>query len=73
VEVSKVLKEYSVILEEKDIHLENSVKGILSVEANRYELHILLANIIGNAIKYTPHKGKIDISLKKNILIIKDS
>lgn len=72
-EVTKVLREYEVPIEEKKLQVHNSVKGMFVVFANRNELHVLLANLISNAVKYTQEEWTIDISLRKNILLIRDS
>lgn len=72
-EITKVLREYDAVVQEKKLHINNTVKWMYVVVANRNELRVLLANIISNAIKYTPEKGEIDISMTKNILSVSDS
>lgn len=73
VEIKKICKEYESMLQSKNIILKDSTKGALIVHANKNELRMLLANILSNAIKYTPENGEVDISLTKNILSIKDT
>ena len=58
---------------EKEVLLENTVHKNFFIEANPQELTVLLGNIIKNAIKYTPAWGKVDISLSKNVLQIRDT
>lgn len=73
VEVRKIVEELHSLAQEKEVHIENSLSGPYTVFANRQELHMLLWNIIKNAIKYNKKGGKIYISLTKNILSIEDT
>jgi two-component system OmpR family sensor kinase len=50
-----------------NIELEETLFAIPESQAS-----LLFGNLIGNAIKYSPPKTEIDISLKNNVFIIKD-
>jgi len=71
--LQEVLEEYSGKIKEKDINLSMKQDSKFSVRANKYELHMMLANLVSNAIKYTPNSWDITITLKKNIFIVADS
>lgn len=57
----------------KDVEIQNHLWENFFVEANPHELHVLLSNIIKNAIKYNIQGGKVIISRSKNILTIADT
>jgi two-component system, OmpR family, sensor kinase len=67
VEYFKILADAKKITFEKNI-LEESI-----IDMDRIKLSKLIDNLISNAIKYNKIKGNITITLKKNILKIKDS
>jgi len=48
-------------LKEQDVRV-NIKSGIPMIQGDRHRLDQLLVNVIGNAIKYTPEKGKIAVS-----------
>jgi two-component system sensor histidine kinase/response regulator len=49
---------------EKGIELENDVSDLIFVLADSDMLQLIIRNLINNAIKFTPEKGKISISAK---------
>lgn len=53
-------------LESKSITLSTNIVHSLYIQGHRDLLLIMFKNIIENAIKYTPHQGKIDINLLAN-------
>lgn len=61
----------------KEITIEAKIKTGTVVSGNKIELSRVFYNILDNAIKYTPHGGKISISdkisLSKYILTISDN
>jgi PAS domain S-box-containing protein len=65
------------IANEKNIHINLELKKIPNIKADEDKLIELMDNLIGNAIKYTPHGGDIKIrtsSEKSHILVeIKDT
>lgn len=67
IEMSKILQELVVLFEplaqEKKITLESEWLGIGYVFGNEHQLKRLFANLLGNALKYTPAEGKVVVSL----------
>ena len=72
-EVQKAVDELQQLALKKEVILENTLSRHFFTEANPQELHVLLTNIIKNAIKYNKIGGKVHISLSKNILTIADT
>jgi len=73
-----ILKEDELRIKNKQLKVKKSFnKNIPKILADPKQLSIVFQNLLGNAIKYTPKRGKIDvqISLKgDNILIgVKDT
>ena len=50
--------------EDKDLMLNRDIPGAIFINGDKRMLQRMVANIIDNAIRYTPSKGKIDISLQ---------
>lgn len=46
---------------QKNIHIETQLQPEIWVHGDRHMLHSLIHNLIGNAIKFTPEYGKIQI------------
>lgn len=64
--VEKIIDLLSVQLKEKDIELHADVaKDANSIIVDKQQIERVFINIIGNAIKFTPPKGKITIRSKK--------
>lgn len=60
--VADVADLYAPLAEEKEIALDVAPSGVLTVEGNRSLVSQALANLIDNAIKYTPSGGHIWVS-----------
>jgi signal transduction histidine kinase len=60
--VADVTDLYAPLAEEKEIVLDVAPSGVLTVEGNRSLVSQALANLIDNAIKYTPSGGHIWVS-----------
>jgi len=52
-------------IEQKKINLKLEIQELVSVYSDPYLLHIILENILSNAIKYTPEGGNISIVIGK--------
>ncbi len=52
---------YSIVAEEKNIRIETRLGDALMVQADRVRLQQALANLLDNAIKYTPEGGRVEI------------
>jgi signal transduction histidine kinase len=64
--VADVADLYLPLAEEKNIVLEVAPSGVLTVEGNRSLVSQALANLIDNAIKYTPSGGHVGVSATEN-------
>jgi len=77
VEVARVVGEvtdlYEDAAEEAGVALRVSVPDQLAVNADRDRLRQALANLVDNAIKYTPRGGRVDVSASRgdNVVIIR--
>jgi signal transduction histidine kinase len=75
--IRDVLDLYQIVAEEKQITLHAQVPEGLFLEADRIRLQQVLANLVDNAIKYTPAGGKVEISASSNAnrawLAVKDT
>jgi signal transduction histidine kinase len=59
--ISEVASVYEDVAEDKSIALATSVEPRLTVRADRDKLRQVLANLLDNAIKYTPSGGRVDV------------
>jgi signal transduction histidine kinase len=84
VDVGSVIQETSVMLsrlaEKADVTLEVDVAPDLPViETDRLKLRQVLVNLVSNAIKFTPEKGRVLLSVKPNakkgvlVLVVSDT
>jgi signal transduction histidine kinase len=73
IEVWKAVNELWDLAENKKITINNSASGSFIVHTNKQALHILLMNIIKNAITHGKKWWEVNISLHKNILSISDN
>ncbi|MDA9129272.1 HAMP domain-containing histidine kinase [Candidatus Gracilibacteria bacterium] len=72
-EIDEITANFTQNLQNKNIELNVQVSPNFRVYTNKQELHILLSNLIKNAITYNKQDGKIDIISKKNTLEIQDT
>ncbi|MCB1532886.1 MAG: sensor histidine kinase N-terminal domain-containing protein [Alphaproteobacteria bacterium] len=73
---SEVLKEISPLAVKKKINLEADITPGIKVRGNQHALEIVVRNLIDNAIKFTPAKGRIDVSVHEengDIVVVKIS
>lgn len=72
-EVEKVVQDFESYAREHEVTIENLVKGKQEVYANSSDIHLVISNILKNAIKYNKKDWKVTLSYSKNILSIKDT
>ncbi|MGH6871982.1 MAG: sensor histidine kinase [Rhizomicrobium sp.] len=61
--VSGIAELYEPVAEEKGVSLEVAPSGAARIEGNRSLISQALANLIDNAIKYTPAGGKVKVAV----------
>jgi signal transduction histidine kinase len=65
--VQRVLNEFGFALIERELNVHfNGMEWPEKIHADADLLHITVANLVSNAIKYTPNKGHIYISARHN-------
>ena len=70
--LSEVMDFYKSRAQEKSISLNAHISGkIPPVRGNAQDLNRLFANLVSNAIKYTPPKGRVDITLHAETSYVK--
>jgi signal transduction histidine kinase len=70
--IDSVCEVYRYVAEEKNIQVINSVSAEIEIDADRMRLKQVVANLLDNAIKYTPKNGEIhiDASVSKEAITI---
>jgi len=63
-EASKIIENKLITLKEKDVVIENNIKGDIIVKADTLRLGEVFNNLIGNSIKYMPKGGTITFDAK---------
>lgn len=62
-----VAHRYEPLAEKKDQELAFSTEGgDLTVEADEQKLREVMSNLVSNAVKYSPHGGRIDVEVERN-------
>ena len=70
--VEEALRRNQIMIAEKNLQLRIEV-GEQKIWLNRMALSMVLANLIGNAVKYAEEGGKISVQMRDEILEIKNS
>ena len=58
----EVIELYSIVAEEKSIEIENSLSCALVVDADRLRVRQCLANLVDNALKYSPQGSSVELT-----------
>lgn len=72
-EIKNILNDYSDFISTKNLTIDLSLNQNFTIIANQSLINILLSNLISNAIKHNVNKGKINIELQNNNLIISNT
>lgn len=72
--IKETIKEFSSLAKARNVKIK-LIETIdeLPLRADKEKIRIIISNIINNAILYSKAQGKIKISLKKNLISIKDN
>ena len=70
--VEEVLRRNQIMIAEKNLHIRIEV-GEQKIWLNRTALSMVLANLIGNAVKYAEEGGMISVQMRNEALEIKNS
>jgi signal transduction histidine kinase len=75
--IEEVAELYDDVAEEKGIKFSTTAPNDLCLRADRARLRQVLANLVDNAVKYTPSGGRIELEAYKKgqqaVLLVKDS
>jgi heavy metal sensor kinase len=69
--IAEVMAVYEDVAEDKSIAVTTSVEPGLTVRADRDRLRQVLANLLDNAIKYTPAGGRVDVRVRRDRSVIR--
>ena len=70
-ELSSVLQKYDVLIHQKKLHIQNDLQDETMYIGKR-ALHMILSNLIGNAINYTHEKDTIYIGIEQDWFYIQN-
>jgi len=62
--VAETAQRFAIQAQEKHISLETHIEGAPAVNADRVKLSWVISNLIGNALRYTPEGGKIEVAAR---------
>lgn len=75
--VASVADLYEIVAEEKEITIRTDVPAGLLLHADRVRVQQVVANLLDNALKYTPDGGRVEVTAKRVdaqvVLTVRDS
>lgn len=69
--LSSVLEKYDVLIHQKELNIENELQDE-TITIGEKALHMILSNLIGNAINYSHEKDTIHIGVKQDYFYIEN-
>ena len=64
--VARVVESYSEFAEERGVSVVSQIEPALRIRADEIAISRVFANLLDNAIKYTPPQGRVTISARRN-------
>jgi heavy metal sensor kinase len=75
--IEKVVELYRYIADEKNMAIHTAFSGDVHVSADPYRMRQVVANLLDNAVKYTPAGGRVDVEAfqrpKQVIITVRDT
>lgn len=71
--IDNLVQEYHPQAMEKELYIQRFFQDAVIVKANKALIEILVANLLGNAIRHNHTGGSINVCLQKNKLILQNS
>ena len=71
--VTREAERLSPFAEQKGIALTTDIEPLVVVRADEGLVAQLVANLVGNAMKFTPRGGEVEVSLTRSVLRVKDT
>jgi len=75
--IEKVVELYRYIADEKNVAIHTAFSGDVHVSADPYRMRQVVANLLDNAVKYTPAGGRVDVEAfqrpKQVIITVRDT
>ena len=62
--ITETVKRFAMQAQEKNVCLETRIEGTPVVSADRIKLSWVISNLIGNALRYTPEGGSIEVAAR---------
>jgi len=69
--VREVVELYEDVAEDKHVEVSTNIEAGLTVAADARRLRQVLANLVDNAIKYTPSGGRVTVSARRESLVVR--
>jgi signal transduction histidine kinase len=62
--ITETARRFAIQAQQKHVSLETHIEGTPVINADRIKLSWVISNLIGNALRYTPEGGKIEVAAR---------